>query len=68
MRGMTGKSKAMWHSGCSSVPKNSATSLGHWFASAMSTRPGYSRSIIVRSFAMKWWVGGSLSPDPPSDS
>ena len=35
MRGITGKSKAMWHSGSSSVPKNAATSRGHWFASAI---------------------------------
>ena len=49
MRGMTGKSKAMWHSGSSSVPKNAATSRGHWFASAMRMRPGYSSSTIARS-------------------
>ena len=68
MRGMTGKSKHMWHSGSSSVPKYSATSAGHWFASAISTRPGYSRSIILRSFRMNSWVAGSLSPLPSSVS
>ncbi len=68
MRGITGKSKAMWHSGSSSVPKNAATSRGHWFASAISTRPGYSRSTIARIFLMNSWVSGSPSPLPSSDS
>ena len=68
MRGITGKSKAMWHSGSSSVPKNATTSCGHWFASAISTRPGYSRSTIARISLMNSWVFGSPSPLPSSDS
>ena len=34
MRGITGKSNAMWHCGSSSVPMKVTTSAGHWFASA----------------------------------
>ena len=68
MRGITGKSKAMWHCGFSSVPMNSTTSAGHWFASAIITRPGYSSSIIRRTPLMNSCVSGSPSPDPSSDS
>ena len=68
MRGMAGKSKAMWHSGSSLVPMYSTTSDGHWFASAIITRPGYSVSIMWRTARMNSWVSGSLSPVPPSDS
>ena len=56
----------MWHSGSSSVPKNAATSRGHWFASASRMRPGYSRSTYSRSRLMNSWVFGSPSPLPSS--
>ena len=68
MRGMVGKSNAMWHSGSSAVPKYAAVSAGHWFASAISTRPGYSSSTMRRSFWMYSCVAGSDSPLPSSDS
>ena len=50
IRGMTGKWKAMWHS--SPSPKYSTTSSGHWFASASSTRSGYSR-VDLRPHALQ---------------
>ena len=51
MRGMTGKWNAMWHSSppVAGSPKYSTTSAGHWFASASSTRSGYSRSTSART-------------------
>ncbi len=58
----------MWHSGSSSVPKYSTTSLGHWLASASRIRPGYSSSIVVRSLRRKEWVCGRFSQLVPSSS
>ena len=68
MRGITGKSKAMWHCGSSSVPMKVTTSAGHWFASAIMTRPGYSQIHHRRTAFRNSCVGGSPSPLPPSDS
>jgi len=68
MRGITGKSNAMWHSGSSAVPMNCTVSAGHWFASAITTLPGYSVSIMRRTDFRNSCVGGSPSPVPPSDS
>ena len=43
------------------VPKYSTTSAGHWFASASSTRSGYSASIVRRTRFRNSWVSGRFS-------
>ena len=58
----------MWHSGRSGVPKYSTRSAGHWFASAMITRPGQLSSTNSRSSARNSWVAGRFSPSVPSSS
>ena len=65
---MIGKWKHMWHSGASAEPKYSTTSSGGWFASAMITRPGYSRSTISRRPTRKSCVPGRFSQLVPSSS
>jgi len=67
-RGITGKLKHMWNSGSASVPKYSTTSSGHWFASASSSRPGYSRSTIARKPLRISCVSGRFSQLVPSRS
>ncbi|VEI50641.1 Uncharacterised protein [Kocuria rosea] len=65
---MIGKWKHMWHSGSCSLPKYSTTSCGIWFASAITTRPGYWSSIMRRSSTRKSWVPGRFSQLVPSSS
>src|SRR5262249_23194989 len=47
-------------------PKYSTTSAGHWFASASSTRSGYSRSTSARTRLRYSWVSLRFSQLVPS--